>query len=638
MLDLLQQLLRDEWLEPIDAHLAMTLGRVGNETDPQVLLALALVSRQVRMGDTCLLIDDAELQKVLRDDEDQPFSVKLMPAAAWRKLLAASPLVSSSAAADRPLVLDDDGRLYLNRYWQHERSIAAQLKMRARFVDNPPDAAWLRQALKRVFPASKQAADLQLERPLDGELDWQRVATVMALLRHFAVISGGPGTGKTFTVTKILTLLVEDARHRGQRPPRIVLLAPTGKAAARLGESIKRAKLELAVDDAVKAAIPDEGMTIHRALGSIAGSSTRFRHNSDNPLAADLVLVDEASMVDIGLMARLIAAVPRRARLVLLGDQDQLASVEAGAVLGDICNTGQKRAYSQDLLNKILQISGDDLSQVDAELLGPPRGETGIWDSIAVLQHSYRFDDQGGIGALAKAIKKGDADQVLALLTDEKHKEVHVQAALPDGALTAAFKKQVYAHYKPYLLESKAENAINAFQDFRVLYALRRGISGALHANRLLEAYFAEQGLIEARRRFYRGRPVMVTRNDYVQKLFNGDIGITLPDADDPRAERVCFIAPDGSLRSYAPSWLPQHETVYAMTVHKSQGSEFDHVALVLPRKPSPILTRELIYTAVTRAKSALTIYAEAKILSYAIERRLYRQSGLRKRLWGDKS
>lgn len=615
--DSLSALQKDGWLSPLDSHLARHLCALSGENHAEVMLATALASRQIAQGDTCIHLGDAALFSHLQDERGQDFPLALPPRERWLQILENSPLVSNGEQP-RPLVLDPSGRLYLRRYWQHEQRIAQHLRQRALPINPMPDPAWLRQRLDALFG------------PAPDAVDWQRVASAITLLRQLSVISGGPGTGKTYTVTKILALIIEQAIQLGQALPKIVLLAPTGKAAARLAESIKKAKLALEVSDQVRDAIPELAATIHRGLGSQMGSSTRFRYRADNPLPADLVLVDEASMVDIGLMARLVDALPRPARLVLLGDRDQLASVDAGAVLSDICDSGHSLRYSSALRQDLQKFCGQDLG-ADHD-----RPTTGIWDSVVQLKKSYRFNDQGGIGALARAINDGEADKVVTLCQDPAQPEVQLLPSGEHGQAPAALLAQARHAYSGFMERSDPLQALNEFNQFRLLCALRRGPNGVEGLNPQIAAQLAEAGLIHLDKQFYPGRPVMVSRNDAVQQLFNGDVGLTLAADDDNGSTHVCFIAPDGSLRRFAPSWLPPHETVYAMTVHKSQGSEFMRVAVLLPPQASPILTRELLYTAVTRAQQEVTIYGDPEILREATRKRIRRQSGLRQLLWGE--
>ena len=619
-------------LSALDEHFARAVGRIASEQRPEVLLAAALTSRYVAQGHVCLDISRLSAAGAVYDDAGQVVAEDAWPPAAqWLEMLRASPLVGDAGSATvAPFVLDGAGRLYLRRYWEHETGLARGLLARATQVEPGLNGAWVRTALARLFPAAG-ASD---------ESDWQRIAAVLALARRFCVISGGPGTGKTFTVVKLLALLVEEALHAGRRIPGMTLLAPTGKAATRLSEAIRKAKATLACGDAVKNAIPEDAATIHRCLSPIGGSATRFRYHAGNPLVTDVVLVDEASMVDLALMSRLLAAVPPHARFILLGDKDQLASVEAGAVLGDICNTGAPRSYSRGLNDDLERLTGEHLP-LDA---AAPAG-TGIWDCIVQLTHSYRYRADSGIGALAHAINAGDAECALALLDAGAASGI---ARLDPGphALHPTLRAGIVTGFAPYLHARAAAERLRHLERFRVLCAHRRGPDGVEAINRQIESMLAEAGLITPASTAYVGRPVMVTRNDYELDLFNGDVGVIADDAADDLSgdgeekgagaarRAVFFLGEGGQLRRLAPSRLPPHETVYAMSIHKSQGSEFDQVAVLLPSRPSPVLSRELLYTAVTRARLQVTIHATREVTAAAITRRLERVSGLRELLW----
>lgn len=626
-------------LSPLDEHFARAMGRIAGEERREVLLAAALTSRHVSSGHVCLdlarLVEDGGLV----DEAGEPVEVVWPHPAEWLEALRLSRLVRDDSAAT-PLVLDDAGRLYLRRYWEHQERLAAAIRARASQVEHNIDGAWLRQGLDRLFPATGASPD------------WQRIAALLAAQRRFCVISGGPGTGKTYTVVKILALLVEQALRLSGRAPRVTLVAPTGKAAARLSESIRRAKNELDCSEEVRNAVPEEAATIHRCLGTVWGSSTRFRHDADTPLRTDVVLVDEASMVDLALMSRLVAAVPPEARLILLGDQDQLASVEAGAVLGDICNTGVPRRYSRALVEDIGRLTGDRLP-LDADA---PRA-TGIWDCIVQLTHSYRYGPESGIGALARAINAGDSAAAIAVLESGDYADVALVEPAENAGLSDALRQAVLQEFQPFLSQPTAEEQLQALERFRVLCAHRRGPGGVEVVNQQIEEALAGAGLIRPEGQYYSGRPIIVTRNDYQLKLFNGDVGLITDNSnadqvedltvrpeeppslrrrlEGPSQRAAFFLGADGEPRFLSPSRLPPHETVYAMSIHKSQGSEFDQVAVILPPRLSPVLSRELLYTAVTRARHRVTIHATKEVIEQAIARRVERVSGLRDLLWG---
>ena len=386
--DQLERLSAAGVLAPLDVHFARTLARLSDDTSEAVLLGAAFASRAVTQGHVCADLKTLTDRPVL-DAEGMPVSdLQLPPAFAWVMELGGSPLVSDGGRPT-PLVIDSAARLYLARYWRYQSRLAAALRDRAREPADDFDAVRVRASLDRLF--SSRGGPRPDTR--------QRLAAIVAMLRRLAIISGGPGTGKTTTVVRILAALQEEALAAGRPALRIELLAPTGKAAARMVESIRANKAGLHTSEAVKATIADEASTIHRRLGFRPYAPTRFTHDADNPLPADVVLVDEASMVDLALMAKLVDAVPRRARLILLGDKDQLASVEAGAILGDICDAHGEHRYSRELAEQVHALAPDELAPL---AVGPSR--TGIWDCMVHLTHSYRFDGQSGIGALARAV------------------------------------------------------------------------------------------------------------------------------------------------------------------------------------------------------------------------------------------
>ncbi len=506
-----------------------------------------------------------------------------------------------------PLILDRDNRLYLYRYWQYERELAAGLLLRAGARGLSVDEALLADGLRRLFG------------PLPaGEPDWQRIAAAAALWSRFCVISGGPGTGKTTTVVKILALLLEQG---GPAPLRMALAAPTGKAAARLSGAIHRATAGLATAPSVQAAIPDGVTTIHRLLGVVPGT-TAFRHHGGNPLPFDLVVIDEASMVSLPLMARLVAALPPEGRLLLLGDRDQLSSVEPGAVLGDICGTGEPEGASPGFRRYLERVTGAPPESL------PGEGGGALADSLVVLRRNFRFAAESAIGRLSRAINAGDGRAVQDVL-EAGGEEVSWRELPGPAALAAVLEPHLVAGYGDYLAEAEPLAALAAFERFRVLCALRQGRYGVAGLNSLIERVLAGRGLLVPRGDWYRGRPVLITVNDHAQGLFNGDTGIALPDPEQPDRLAVWFADGRGGVRPVAPLRLPCHETAFAVTVHKSQGSEFEGVLLVLPGADSPVLTRELLYTGVTRARQRVELWGDRELLARALTRRVERRSGL---------
>jgi exodeoxyribonuclease V alpha subunit len=590
-------------LSDLDVRFARFVAGIARDTSPEIVLAAALVSRQVDRGHVCADLAELAGRVVLPADDDDPEAgppVIAPSLAKWRAALEASSVVGSPVAGeDRPLVVDGAGRLYLERYWRHERSLAEALVERAA-VEPPVDEARLQADLARLFADDR-------ERP-----SWQQVAAATAVLRGLCVVSGGPGTGKTSTVVRVLALLA----GQSERALRIGLVAPTGKAAARLQESIRAARATLPVDDAIRARIPDATSTIHRLLGA-RRDSTALRYGPERPLALDVLVVDEASMIDLALMARLMAALPANARLLLLGDRDQLASVEAGAVLGDVC--GPAPGFSPAFRARVERI-------VSMQLPAGAGAASPLADSVVLLTKSHRFGRDSGIGRLAAAVNRGEANDAEALLADAALPDVE-RAEGDETALVQVALAGYAAHHDRVRDGASAAEIFEGFRAFRVLCAHRHGPRGAEGLNKRLAATFGEG------EDWYAGRPVLITQNDYALRLFNGDVGIALPDAQGRLA--VCFEGDEGRVRRIPPLRLPPHETTYATTIHKSQGSEFGRVVIVLPPVDSRLLTRELLYTAITRAREAVTVWGDELVLGAAVERRLVRSSGLREALWG---
>jgi exodeoxyribonuclease V alpha subunit len=596
-------------LTDLDIHLADLLARLSGGDDPRLRLAAALVSHRTGEGHVCADLAASAGRPLVEGVPDAPVAPDL---AAWMAALRTTSVVGSDGD-DAPLVLDAAGRLYLRRYWVYERTLADDLLARAA-APAGVDEVGLARVAERLLPRD--------ESPGSGT-DWQRVAAVAAVLRRLCVISGGPGTGKTSTVVRLLALL---AATTSPAPPRIALAAPTGKAAARLEAAVRAGRAALPLPEALRAAIPEQASTLHRLLGA-RSDSPAVRHDARNPLAADVVVVDEASMVDLALMAKLVRALPREARLVLLGDRDQLASVEAGAVLGDLC--GPASGFSPDFAGRVERITGERVPAGDG-------GASPLRDAVVLLRDSRRFAVSSGIAQLAAAVNRGDAEGALAVLT-AGHDDVAWRPLASRGwraALCVAAVEGFVSYLERVRAGAVVPDVFAAFAGFRVLCAHRHGPAGVERVNRQLEESFVERRLIRPHGSWYPGRPVMVTRNDYALHVFNGDVGIVLPDPAAPENVHLVFEGTDDVPRCVLPARLPPHETVFAMTVHKSQGSEFDRVLLLLPPEPSRVVTRELLYTAVTRARGRVEIWATEPALRAAVASRIERSSGLRDALW----
>jgi exodeoxyribonuclease V alpha subunit len=603
-------------LNDIDRHFAAFIGREGADVSPWPPLLAALVSNAVGHGHICLHLAEIADRPLRVDGQPQ----RLPPLAELRQLLAGKTTVGPPGAL-RPLILDDGGRLYLYRYWQYERHLAQALLAKAAAPPPALDEQLLADGLARYFPGGG-----------GQETDWQQVAALAALRKRFCVISGGPGTGKTSTVVKILALLLEQAQSQAkdQEPLlRIALAAPTGKSAVRLKEAISQMKENLDGRADLKAQIPEDVSTIHRLLGPKA-DSVRFRHHADNRLPHDVVIVDEASMVALPLLAKLAIALRDDARLILLGDRDQLASVEAGAALGDICGGPRQEPFSPAFVAALARLIGAQLPATTAAGVLPP-----LSDAMVVLKKNYRFQADSGIGALGSAVNAGQGDEAMALLQGGASAAIAWRGAPRPEGLKKALTETVVQGYGHCLSAATAEEALRRFDAFRILCALRQGPYGVAGLNALVEEILAAQGLIDPRQRWYRGRPVLITVNDYQLKLFNGDIGMVFPDPEADGNPRVYFPTADGGVRKVSPLRLPAHETVYAMTIHKSQGSEFKRVLVMLPGHDSEGLTRELIYTGITRARQAVEIWGEERVFVEAVARKVERHSGLREALWG---
>jgi exodeoxyribonuclease V alpha subunit len=459
-------------------------------------------------------------------------------------------------------------------------------------------------------------------------LNGQKVAVASAMQQKFSVITGGPGTGKTTTVTKLLAALIW---AEAPKKPHIALVAPTGKAAARLSESIAQAVEQLPIDPQIKAAIPIQASTLHRLLGAISGSA-EFRHNAANPLHLDVLVVDEASMVDLPLLYKLLTALPVHAKLILLGDKDQLASVEAGGVLGDLCSFlsfGQSQQHAQ----RLVELTGHTplLSQVQ-------KAVPAIADSVSLLSKSYRFHARSGIGVLARAVNNSDITAMNRVLDTAQFGDISASNLSQESynqALTLICRD--YGEYLKLASESvqdqesevaRAKKVLASLQETQVLVAMREGNFGVNTINERIETLLIRRGSLRTQGElWYHGRPVMVNRNDHNIGLFNGDIGVCLRDAGGRL--KVYFDQGNGDVRGILPSRVPSHETVYAMTIHKSQGSEFKKVWMLLPDSINPLLTKELIYTGITRAKQHLHLLADRDVLQRAICVKTERISGL---------
>ena len=698
LLNTLQQWVEQGWIRRLDHALAQFLADLCPQAPPQVLLVAALLAQLEGRGHTCLPLAD------LLNDADDLLAWPALAAVALRAELARWPgtvadwcaalqgcalvdvddaAAPAGAAAGRaPLVLRGQ-RVYLRRYWDFERRVAAQVLQRVAAADTP-DPALVRPWLDALFPppalgpgaeGSGDANPANPVNPAAADPDWQKIACAVALRGRLAVITGGPGTGKTYTAARLLALLLAVSPQPDRL--RVALAAPTGKAAARLRQAIETALsgLQQQLGDrlALTALATHIGpaRTLHGLLG-VRPDSRRFRADAAHPLAVDVLIVDEASMVHLEMMAALLDALPPQARLVLLGDKDQLASVEAGAVLGDLCRGAEHGHYRPATAQYAAAAAGQVM---------PPAlltGGSALAQQTVMLRRSRRFG--GPIGQLALAVNTGNAATAAALLRPPPDGPAVLGKApdgpavlgkAPDGpavlGLDASTPAVVWrlalqgrdgaaGGYRRYLstLQQRpqglapddSDDAATAatrtaawqawvlavladFERFRLLCAVREGEWGCDGLNRAVERALIAEGLLVKRGEWYEGRPVMVTRNDPGIGVFNGDIGIVLRPRV-PTSPLRAWFADGPALRSVGVSRLASVETAFAMTVHKAQGSEFDHTVLVLPQAPSRGLTRELVYTGITRARTAFTLVSgRREALADALARRTRRASGL---------
>jgi len=561
-MSLLHALQRGGWLRSVDSGLAATLSRLRPDTPDAVLSAAALASRAIANGHSVLPLGDvADLLAEIGSDREPPVLPEL---GSWLQLLRESPWVdcdaTRSARPDSLLLLEGE-RLSLRRYWSYEQRLVAALRRRLKTPIVSQPAAVHEARVAALFGAAPVRDANQV------------AAALAALSQDFLLLTGGPGTGKTSTVARTLVMFAEAFAERG-----------ASSAASASGTSATGA-----IDAALHDSLCLDAVTVHRLLGA-QHARTGFRHDAGNPLLADLVVVDEASMIDLPLMTKLLEAVPASATLVLIGDPDQLPSVETGDVLACLC--------------KAASVGGHRVH----------------------LSHSHRQDDSLDVSLLAGEVRQGRGDAALLGLRDKQYRGVHWTTG-GDRQVTDAVLELALPAYRALAQAPSVELALSLAREFRVLTAVRDGLAGSRALNAAIASALAparEQG------DFFQGRLLLMTQNSYRQQLFNGDIGVAWPDAEGEL--RIWFESADG-IRSWLPAALPAHESAFAMTVHKAQGSEFGEVAFVLPERGARVISRELIYTGLTRCRRAVTLWATEGVLREGIARRAQRWSGLAERL-----
>jgi exodeoxyribonuclease V alpha subunit len=611
------KMLQSAVFRSVDRHFASFIRRFslkesgGLEPEPEVILAAAMVSRRLADGEVCLSLGDAADKTLSASFGDNTGGVPCPRLDAWLKVLRASPVVGVPGET-KPLILDAAGRLYLHRYWNYEQAVAEDF--RRRFAARPVglDLERLSEGLKRLFPAGSA-----------GAVNWQKVAAFAGVRQRFCTITGGPGTGKTWTVARMLVLLLEQP---GGERLRVKLAAPTGKAVMRLRQSLRDSLESMPCDGRVRELLQHEKLTVtlHSLLGAVP-DSVRFRHDEKNPLPVDLLVVDEASMISLSLMRRLVGALEPDARLVLVGDKDQLPPVDPGNVLGQVCMASAINRFSADFRKAYgACVSGSELSDSGSA------NEGEVLNGVVQLQTNHRAGEASLLHQLSLLVNEGATDQVVSLLGAAGQEGGVRGLPLPAAnRLKDSLRPRVMEYYGAVIKARSPLEALGALEQFRILCAVREGPFGTIAVNRLVGEILAEAGMRgedHGGLAYYTGKPILVTSNNYGVNLFNGDIGVAWRSG---QSSVVHFPSGDGATRAVARERLPDHDPAFAMTVHKSQGSEFAHVLLILPETESPVLTRELLYTGLTRARTSLCVIASESVLRWAMGRQMIRTSGL---------
>lgn len=617
----LRGLVNHNLIRPIDCHFALFVISKINDSDQlpddMLLMAMlcALVSNQLNKQHTCVELD--KLKQPFASIYRFPHTNDILQATSRLGLRICEK--SSAVQSIQKLLVVDDNKLYLTRYWHYEllihRFITRRLQETA--VDISDEMS---QQINALFPRSNK----------DEDVDWQKVAVFLACTRSLTVITGGPGTGKTTTVAKLIAALAMQKNNKLE----VKLVAPTGKAAARLAESMQSARNRLSVDAAAAHdLIKIETSTIHRLLGYIPGSQ-HFRHNNAYPILADVLIIDEASMIDLALLAKLLDAVPETSRVVMLGDANQLSSVEVGSVFADICAVKDDYPAYTERTKK--QLYGWLNIRTDVQLpqfCSLSEESPAFRDNLVELTKSHRFSADSGIGQLAFMVNAGDVNKAVSFLEKGAHSE---DVQWGQALLFDCIWQQCVGHLNRYFAQIKQGDYLKALEmlsQLQVLCLTRTGRWGVAAMNQRIEQAISNDLHVDVSDPYYSGRPIMVTSNNYERGLYNGDIGVC---GISNSGVKVVYFEREGSIVAFLPAQLPQHETTYAMTIHKSQGSEFTKVILLMERlgmASEEMLTRELLYTGITRAKKEIAIYAEETVFKQAIKCRTRRSSGLANRL-----
>lgn len=626
------------WIRALDLQFAQFIAAHAPADDAWVAILAGLASHQLGHGHPCLdiplLMADSDDYLQLPPEFASADSLQVCPrpqqllAGVSQAVLQQALSAAQAIRADQhaPLAWVANQRLYLRRYWRYEQRIKADLAARmAR--QSSRDPAKLAPVLRQLFGAP---------------FSWQKLACAMAVRSGFSIITGGPGTGKTYTVVRLLATLYQ--QHKGAQPLQVKLAAPTGKAAARMTESIAAELTAMISFDSRLADLDANAVTLHRLLGS-QSQSRFFKRNKNNPLVADVVIIDEASMIDIEMMAALLDALPSTTRLILLGDKDQLASVGAGAILGQLCRDAERGNYQPELVSWLEAAMAQQLPadvQAQPELLLP---SAQYHQHTVMLRESRRFDANQGIGKLAYEINQQRTEWLSQWLQQQQAgaavepQFANIRYLSPSQWQAMAVRRLVeqgmdnflqllkrYPEPNAAAQDSWAAQLLHQLSQFQVLTAVNQGPWGVQQLNQLIKHWLHPEHHDTS---WYHGRPIIISRNDYHSDLRNGDIGVALK-LNEQAPLRVAFFDQHQAIRWLLPSRLSHYETVYAMTVHKSQGSEFTHTVVVLPEYDSAILTKELLYTGVTRAREQLTlIAAKPEVILRTVQKRIDRVGGL---------
>lgn len=597
----------DSYFSTSDKMFASFICKQTGNNSRQNMTAYALAANRSGQGHVCVDLDIKALSSALKEagiSDTSPGDII--------KALKDSPAVGNTDSK-LPLIMPGEKYLYLKKFWDHQEKIVSFINSGNKDL-LPVDNGHLTQLAEKYFS------------PLKKEYDWQMGAAICAASNRFSVITGGPGTGKTTTAARILCILTEMIEMQSGRKPRIFVAAPTGKAAARISSSISKALHELN-DKGIACSINIENScTIHRLLG-IGHNTYRPRFNENEKLPADVLLIDEASMIDMAMMSSIMSAMKKGARLILMGDKDQLASVEPGAVLADICSAGPAKDFSSKAAKNL------KLDPNHPGLL--LREYEGFFDGVVELCKSYRFSENSGIGLLAFAVKEQNSTKASEILSDSKYNDIEWTKSYDEKSLKKILKNIAGSILSETVLSDDPEKALKMMDEFRILCSVRQGPSGTENINELMRLILHEMKLAPGKGDWYHGRQIMITQNDYQLGLFNGDTGIAMREDGHKRNLKIFFRTGNGEIKAIHPSRLGKHETVYATTVHKSQGSEFDKVVFLLPDKDSEAVAMELAYTAITRAKKEFVLIGQENIFVSAINRRTKRTSGLKDRLLG---